>query len=83
MIDANNNVVLDYTQDDLAALNDESISNYYIAKIEPHKHSLLIPLGAKERLHLKSDVLSSLDKGTYTLKMTDISGAFWEHKIEK
>lgn len=83
LVDANNNVVLDYTQDDLAALNDESISNYYIAKIEPHKHSLLIPLGAKARLHLKSDVLSSLDKGTYTLKMTDISGAFWEHKIEK
>ncbi|NLZ95930.1 MAG: quinol oxidase, partial [Bacteroidales bacterium] len=83
LFDAENNIIVDYTQDDLATLNDESISNYYIAKIEPSKHSLLIPLGAKARLHLKNDVLSGLANGTYTLKMTDISGAFWEHKIEK
>ena len=83
LFDARNNIILDYTQDDLATLSDESISNYYIAKIEPSKHSLLIPLGAKARLHLKNDALSNLPKGTYTLKMTDISGVFWEHKIEK
>ena len=83
LFDAENNIVLDYTQDDLATLNDENISNYYIAKIVPSKHSLLIPLRAKARLHLKSDVLANLTKGAYTLRMTDISGAFWEHKIEK
>ena len=83
LVDANSNKVLDYTQDDLAALNKESISNYYIAKVAPHKHSLLIPLGAKARIHLESDALSSLPGGTYTLKMTDISGAFWEYEIEK
>ena len=83
LFDARNNIILDYTQDDLATLSDESISNYYIAKIEPSKHSLLIPLGAKARLHLKNDALSNLPKGTYTLKMTDISGVFWEHKIEE
>ena len=83
LFDAENNIVLDYTQDDLATLYDENISNYYIAKIVPSKHILLISLGANARLYLKSDVLANLTKGAYTLRMTDISGAFWEHKIEK
>ena len=81
--DASNNTVLEYNQEDLASLGDESISNYYVAKIKPSTHSLLIPLGAKAKMNLQSDALSNLEKGTYTLKMTDISGAFWEHKIEK
>lgn len=83
LFDNKNNTVLEYTQEDLAMLKKENISNYYVAKIKPGKHSLIIPLGAKARLNLDNDILSSLSKGTYTIKMTDISGAYWEHKIEK
>ncbi|WP_405294719.1 TQO small subunit DoxD [Algibacter sp. Ld11] len=78
-----NNSILEYTQEDLANLHKKSISNYYVAKIKPGKHSLIVPLGAKAKLNLKNATLSSLPKGVYTLKITDISGAYWEHKIKK
>jgi len=83
LYDQQNNPVLSYGQDALATLPKESISNYYIAKIKPGKHSLIIPLGAKATLHLKNKSLNDLAAGKYTLKITDISGAFWEHTIEK
>ena len=83
LLDNNNNTILEYTQDDLAILNKEDISNYYVAKIKPGKHSLIIPLGAKAKLSFKNEVLSTLPIGAYNLKITDISGAYWEHKIKK
>lgn len=75
--------VLKYNQEDLAHLQNENISNYYIAKIKPGKHSLVIPLGAKAKLKFKNNNLSLLPKGNYTLKITDISGLYWQHDIVK
>lgn len=83
LLDSQNNSILYYTQQELAALKNENIANYYVAKIKPGKHSLVLPLGAKAKLNLKNQTLTNLLKGTYTLKITDISGAFWKHKIEK
>jgi len=83
LFDNKNNMILEYTQEDLVTLKNESISNYYVAKIKQGKHSLIVPLGAKAKLNLDNEALPSLSKGTYTLKITDISGAYWEHKIEK
>ena len=83
LFDDNNNSILEYTQEDLARLQNENISNYYVAKIKSGKHSLIVPLGAKAKLNLDNEALSSLSNGTYTLKITDISGAYWKHKIEK
>lgn len=79
--DTKNNTIINYSQKDLASLNKESISNYYVAKVKPGIHSLIIPLGAKAKLNLKNETLSQLPIGTYTLKITDISGVFWEHDI--
>jgi thiosulfate dehydrogenase (quinone) len=81
--DHKNQTIIEYTQDDLATLNKENISNYYVAKIKPGEHSLIVPLGAKGKLNLNNKALASLSDGTYTLKITDISGAFWEHNIVK
>ena len=81
LYDEQENQVLNYSQDQLASLKSESISNYYVAKIQPGKHSLIVPLGAKAKLNLQHAALANLPEGTYTLKITDISGAFWEHKI--
>ncbi|CAM3867012.1 MULTISPECIES: TQO small subunit DoxA domain-containing protein [Flavobacterium] len=83
LYDSQNNSILEYTQENLATLNKKSISNYYVAKIKPGKHSLIVPLGAKAKLNLENDILSNLPKGKYTLKITDISGAYWVHQIEK
>lgn len=70
-------------QQDLASLPKESVSNFYIAKIRPAEHSLLVPLGAKARLDLQHEILPGLPMGTYTVRITDISGAQWEQQIEK
>ncbi|HTN21445.1 MAG TPA: TQO small subunit DoxD [Pelobium sp.] len=83
LVDNKNNTILEYTQEDLARLNYKSISNYYVAKIKPGKHSLIIPLGAKAKLNLNHEVLLSLSKGLYTIKITDISGVYWEHDVKK
>ncbi|WP_439182629.1 TQO small subunit DoxD [Carboxylicivirga taeanensis] len=83
LLDEHNNTVLQYKQDDLAALPTESIANYYVAKIKPGKHSLIVPLGAKAKLSLHNDALTNLPQGSYTLKITDISGAHWDLVIER
>ncbi|CDF79304.1 thiosulfate:quinone oxireductase [Formosa agariphila KMM 3901] len=83
LYDQQNNLILEYSQEDLAILNKTSISNYYVAKVKPGTHSLIVPLGAKAKLNLEHDSLSNLPKGIYTLKITDISGAYWVHQIEK
>ena len=81
--DAQKNKIITYSQEDLSLLGKESISNYYVAKIKPGKHSLIIPLGAKARMNLANPKLETLSKGNYTLKITDISGAFWEQDVIK
>ena len=81
--DAQQQSVLRYSQTDLANMGEEQISNYYVAKVKPGEHSLVVPLGAKARLSLKDPVLQNLPTGTYTLKLTDISGASWEEELNK
>ncbi|MFY0712645.1 quinol oxidase [Seonamhaeicola sp. NFXS20] len=83
LFDNKNNMILEYSQEDLATLDKYNISNYYVSKIKPGKHSLIIPLGAKAKINLENEDLSSLPKGKYTIKITDISGAYWEHNIDK
>jgi len=82
LIDENNKTIVKYSQEELAQLNKENIENYYIAKIKPGAHSLIVPLGAKAKINLENAALSRLFTGIYTLKITDISGAHWEHKIK-
>lgn len=81
LLDEQNNKIFEYSQEDLAALNNESISNFYVAKVKPGQHSLVVPLGAKARLNLKNEILTNLPAGKYTVKMIDISGASWEHEV--
>lgn len=82
LFDSENNKIFELTQEDLSSLDEENISNYYVAKIKPSKHSLLVPLGAKAKLNIVNNGLASLNEGIYTLRITDISGVFWEHHIE-
>lgn len=83
LYDDQGNSILEYTQKDLTNLNSKNISNYYVAKVKPGKHSLIVPLGAKAKLQFENDALIRLPKGTYSLKITDISGASWELEIKK
>lgn len=83
LTDAQNNVVFNLSNDDLASLDSRHIQNYYVAKVKPGKHSLVIPLGAKAKMHLDHGPLQDLPAGQYVMKITDISGASWEHHITK
>ena len=83
LLNKQNHTIFALTQADLAKLEKEHISNYYVAKVKPGKHSLIVPLGAKANLNLKNETLMHLPNGTYTLKITDISGIYWTHNILK
>jgi thiosulfate dehydrogenase [quinone] large subunit len=83
LLDDKNNSIMALTQRDLAVLTKEHISNYYVAKVKPGKHSLVVPLGAKARVNLKNDLLTNIPNGTYTVKITDISGLYWTQNIVK
>ena len=83
LLDQNNNSIVQYSQKELASLANQNISNYYVAKIKPGKHSLIVPLGAKAKMTFSNLAFSQLSNGTYTVKITDISGAFWTHQITK
>lgn len=83
LIDERGKVVMKYLQDDLAELSDSNISNFYVAKVKPGAHSLIVPLGAKATLQFQRPDLESLPGGIYTVKITDISGAFWEHEVTR
>lgn len=83
LIDGNGTTIVNYNQKDLANLENERISNYYIAKIKPGKHSLIVPLGAKAKIDLQNERFKSLADGSYLIKITDISGVSWEHSINK
>jgi len=44
---------------------------------------LVVPLGAKAKMTFSNQAFAQLSNGTYTVKITDISGAFWTHQITK
>lgn len=75
-----NEVVKSYDQKYLSTIDKNLIHNYYVAKIHPGKHSLVLPLGAKADLKLEiSDLI--VRKG-YSVKLTDISGITWSETIK-
>ncbi len=57
------------------------IKNYYFNKVQPNKFSLVVPLGAKATINIKTNKDLSLSKGNYTLDLVDVSGAKWSKKI--
>lgn len=63
--------------DELRNFPKENISNYYVSKIKPHKNSLLLPLGAKAKLHF--DIADDV----HEIILTDISGLQWKTNFKK
>ncbi|HRW53442.1 MAG TPA: TQO small subunit DoxA domain-containing protein, partial [Phycisphaerae bacterium] len=77
VVDERNNVVAEWSANDLAQLPPESIANQFVARVKPGAHSLVIPLGAKATLSLRHDRLNDLPPGRYEVELVDISGASW------
>ena len=72
--DENGKTILQKNGEELARFPLTRIKNDYVAKVAPGKHSLIIPLGSKATLTIRSDVFVDLPKGDYELILTDISG---------
>ncbi|MCC9065371.1 TQO small subunit DoxD [Flavobacterium piscisymbiosum] len=66
---------------DLAKLSPKTISNYYVAKVKPGVHSLVIPLGAKATIRIPIENKWAFQKSAYTLTLTDISGLTWTESL--
>ena len=79
--DENGKTILQKNGEELARFPLTRIKNDYVAKVAPGKHSLIIPLGSKATLTIRSDVFMDLPKSDYELILTDISGITWTEKI--
>lgn len=79
--DENGKTILQNNGEELARFPLTRIKNDYVAKVAPGKHSLIIPLGSKATLTIRSDVFMDLPKSDYELILTDISGITWKEKI--
>lgn len=78
---AQKEIVFEKDMEALSQLEKAEVSNHYVAKVKPGKHSLIIPLGAKADLIFKDEMVNLLPSGKYTLTLTDISGAEWVQEI--
>lgn len=79
--DENGKTILQKNGEELARFPLTRIKNDYVAKVAPGKHSLIIPLGSKATLTIRSDVFMDLPKSDYELILTDISGITCKEKI--
>ncbi|KAB5156663.1 quinol oxidase, partial [Bacteroides thetaiotaomicron] len=65
--DENGKTILQKNGEELARFPLTRIKNDYVAKVAPGKHSLIIPLGSKATLTIRSDVFMDLPKSDYEL----------------
>ncbi|MGL4292865.1 MAG: TQO small subunit DoxD [Bacteroidales bacterium] len=54
------------------------INNIYVSKVKTAPFSLEIPLGAKASITTQDSVFAKLPLGSYSLKLTDVSGLVWK-----
>lgn len=76
-------IIKEWNQEDLSKFNDKNIHNFYVSKIKPGKHSLILPLGAKAKITLNVKDILPKKNTQLEIKLIDISGASWNIKIEK
>ena len=83
ILDKNGNILKELNHKELSEFPKENISNHYIAKVKPGKHSLIIPLGSKADLTVSlNDVLTEKEK-IHTIKLIDISGIEWTEALNQ
>lgn len=76
-------VIAEWDQNRLSALEPKAIRNYYVARIKPGAHSLVLPLGARAKITLEIAERLRQTRNPLTIKLIDISGAFWTAELLK
>ncbi|NML70570.1 quinol oxidase [Chryseobacterium sp. RP-3-3] len=82
ILDNNGNVLKALEPKELSKFPKEKISNHYVAKVKPGKHSLIIPLGAKADLTFSLNDISVKKEDIHAVKLIDISGIEWTAEIK-
>ncbi|MBV8325695.1 TQO small subunit DoxD [Chryseobacterium sp.] len=80
ILDKNGNILKQLDALQLSEFSKEHIKNYYVAKVKPGKHSLIIPLGAKADIMIDVNDIPQKEE-IHSLKLIDISGIEWVSKI--
>ena len=75
ILNKNGEILKELNQADLSKFPEENIRNHYVARVKPGKHSMIIPLGAKADLMVKTDNLKKEE--IHKIKLIDISGNEW------
>lgn len=81
VLNANDEAVFKMNGEELAQFSKNNISNYYVTKVKPGRHSLVIPLGAKADLKITVPFSKQSKENQYKLKLIDISGTEWIKEI--
>ena len=81
LVNEKGETVFELDQTQLSNLSPTQIQNDYVAKVKPGKHSLILPLGARAKLHFQNSAFQNLS-GKFKLILTDISGAQWVAEIK-
>jgi len=77
ILDQNGNILKELNHRELSDFPKENISNHYVAKVKPGKHSLVIPLGSKADLTVNLNEILTEKEKIHTIKLIDISGIEW------
>ncbi len=80
--DSAGNTRLKLTDSELAEYPEELIQNKYVTQVKAGAHSMIVPLGGKATITIEDAVFSELESGTYTIKLTDISGVSWSGRFD-
>lgn len=65
----------------LSELPANNIVNYHVAKVRTGTCGLVIPLGAKAQILMKTGSIAADPNHHYTLLLTDVSGVRWQQQI--
>jgi thiosulfate dehydrogenase (quinone) len=81
ILDKKGNILKELSHTELSKLSKENIKNHYVAKVQPGKHSLVIPLGAKADIAIAIDDIIQKNE-IHALKLIDVSGIEWIQTIK-
>lgn len=78
--DDQGNLLAEVKNEEFLTAEEVHYNNYYISKIRPEQHALVIPLGAKAKINwlLSESIVNQVD----FMRFTDISGLTWELRFE-
>ncbi|MEW6005235.1 MAG: TQO small subunit DoxD [Stygiobacter sp.] len=80
LLDKNSNSLESFYPNKTNILEND-IQNFYLNKVTLNDYSLIIPLGAKSKIRFIPNEKLNLQKGSYKVNLSDVSGLKWSKEI--